>query len=162
MKNVPERIYLQISTKSESTTGKDKNEEFYQILSWSINRINENDIEYVISSKLNEYHAQFPVKIKHIKMFSKMSEFEKFANRTDIDILNIDIKVVNQSFIFQESFAGIIYYNEDALIKEQGLNDNSLPNHVVCKINMRPEHCYYREITMECKGCVNNANNCNI
>jgi hypothetical protein len=33
-------------------------------------------------------------------------------------------------------------------------------NSVVCKINMRPENCYYRDITMECKGCRNNPNNC--
>lgn len=36
----------------------------------------------------------------------------------------------------------------------------SVSNSVVCKINMRPENCYYRDITMECKGCRNNANNC--
>lgn len=33
-------------------------------------------------------------------------------------------------------------------------------NSVVCNIGMLPKNCYYRDITMECKGCRNNANNC--
>lgn len=33
-------------------------------------------------------------------------------------------------------------------------------NSVACNIGMLPKNCYYRDITMECKGCRNNANNC--
>lgn len=50
--------------------------------------------------------------MKRIAMFYKMTEFEEFVNRTDIEVLQIDIKVVEQSFIFQESFCGIVFYKE--------------------------------------------------
>jgi len=39
-----------------------------------------------------------------------MIEFELFVNQTDIEIIQIDIKVVEQSFQFQESFAAIVFY----------------------------------------------------
>lgn len=48
--------------------------------------------------------------MKKVKLFSYMSEFEEFVNRTDIDVIQVDVKVVEQSFLFQESFAGIVYY----------------------------------------------------
>lgn len=45
-----------------------------------------------------------------IKMFWYMSEFEEFVNRSDIEVKQIDIKVVEQNSTFQEGFAGIVYY----------------------------------------------------
>jgi hypothetical protein len=48
--------------------------------------------------------------MKKVQLFSKMSEFEKFINRTDIEIIQVDIKVVEQSFMFQESFAAVVFY----------------------------------------------------
>ena len=50
--------------------------------------------------------------MKRIKMFGVMKDFEEFVNRTDIDIIQVDVKVVDQSFYFQESFVGIVFYNE--------------------------------------------------
>ena len=41
-----------------------------------------------------------------------MSELEKFINRTDIEVLQVDIKVVEQSYMFQESFAAVVFYRE--------------------------------------------------
>ncbi len=42
-----------------------------------------------------------------------MSEFEEFINRTDIDVIKVDIKVVDQSYLFQEFFAAIVFYKEN-------------------------------------------------
>jgi len=64
-------------------------------------------------------------------------------------------------------------YASDIMMKflesERGQNDDTserqltipdVSNSVVCNIGMLPKNCYYRDITMECKGCRNNANNC--
>ena len=64
-------------------------------------------------------------------------------------------------------------YASDIMMKflesERGQNDDTserqltipdVNNSVVCNIGMLPKNCYYRDITMECKGCRNNANNC--
>jgi hypothetical protein len=48
--------------------------------------------------------------MKKVQLFSKMSDFEEFINRTDIDVIQVDIKVVEQSFMFQESFAAVVFY----------------------------------------------------
>lgn len=50
--------------------------------------------------------------MKRIKMFGVMKDFEEFVNRTDIEVIQVDVKVVDQSFYFQESFVGIIFYKE--------------------------------------------------
>lgn len=50
--------------------------------------------------------------MKKVKLFYTMSEFEAFVNRTDIEVLSVDVKVVEQSFMFQESFAAVIFYRE--------------------------------------------------
>ena len=50
--------------------------------------------------------------MKRVSLFSSMSEFEKFINRTDIEVLQVDIKVVEQSYMFQESFAAVVFYRE--------------------------------------------------
>ena len=41
-----------------------------------------------------------------------MADFESFINRTDIEVLQVDVKVVEQSFMFQESFAAVVFYKE--------------------------------------------------
>lgn len=41
-----------------------------------------------------------------------MEEFELFVNRQDIETISIDVKVVEQSFMFQQSFAAIVFYKE--------------------------------------------------
>lgn len=48
--------------------------------------------------------------MKKVQLFSRMSDFEEFVNRTDIEIIQVDIKVVEQSCIFQESFAAVVFY----------------------------------------------------
>jgi hypothetical protein len=50
--------------------------------------------------------------MKKIKLFDKVSEFEAFVNRTDIEVLQVDIKAVEQSFCFQEGFAAVVFYLE--------------------------------------------------
>lgn len=50
--------------------------------------------------------------MKKIKLFSKIVEFEEFVNREDIEILQVDIKAVEQSLFFQECFASVVYYKE--------------------------------------------------
>lgn len=42
----------------------------------------------------------------------------------------------------------------------KNLTTPCVSNSVVCNIGMLPVNCYYRNITMKCKGCKNNANNC--
>ena len=49
---------------------------------------------------------------KRVKLFATINEFEEFINREDIEIISTDIKVVEQSFCFQESFAGLVFYTE--------------------------------------------------
>ena len=50
--------------------------------------------------------------MKKVKLFTWMKDFEEFINKTDIKVLQVDIKVVEQSFQFQESFAAIVFYSE--------------------------------------------------
>ena len=50
--------------------------------------------------------------MKKVKLFSSMSEFEAFINRTDIEVLQVDVKVVEQSYMFQESFGAVVFYKE--------------------------------------------------
>ena len=50
--------------------------------------------------------------MKRLKLLATVSDFETFVNRTDIEILQLDIKVVEQSFSFQESFCAVVYYRE--------------------------------------------------
>jgi DNA-directed RNA polymerase alpha subunit len=50
--------------------------------------------------------------MKKVKIFNSISNFEEFVNRTDIETIQVDIKVVEQSHSFQEFFAGIVYYKE--------------------------------------------------
>lgn len=48
--------------------------------------------------------------MKKVQLFNKMSDFEEFINRTDIDVIQVDVKVMEQSFMFQESFAAVVFY----------------------------------------------------
>ena len=45
-------------------------------------------------------------------MTRMIKEFEDFVNRKDIDVISVDIKIVEQNCMFQEGFAGIIYYKQ--------------------------------------------------
>ncbi len=48
--------------------------------------------------------------MKKVQLFSQMSDFEEFINRTDIEVIQVDVKVVEQSYMFQESFAAVVFY----------------------------------------------------
>jgi hypothetical protein len=48
--------------------------------------------------------------MKKVQLFNKISEFEEFINRADIDVIQVDVKVVEQSYMFQESFAAVVFY----------------------------------------------------
>ena len=48
--------------------------------------------------------------MKKVQLFSQMSDFEEFINRTDIEVIQVDVKVVEQSYTFQESFAAVVFY----------------------------------------------------
>tara|TARA_R110000744_G_scaffold373668_1_gene485977 strand:- start:383 stop:700 length:318 start_codon:yes stop_codon:yes gene_type:complete len=48
-------------------------------------------------------------KKKKIKMFDSIEMFEEFVN-TDIEILQMDLKAVEQSYRFQECFCAVVYY----------------------------------------------------
>jgi hypothetical protein len=52
--------------------------------------------------------------MKRVKIAYTVEEFEEFINRRDINILQVDVKAVEQSFIFQEGFMGIVYYEDVA------------------------------------------------
>lgn len=48
--------------------------------------------------------------MKKIELLRSVSDFESFVNREDIEIIQTDVKVVEQSFLFQEGFAAVVYY----------------------------------------------------
>jgi hypothetical protein len=52
--------------------------------------------------------------MKRVKIAYTVEEFEEFINRRDINILQVDVKAVEQSFMFQEGFMGIVYYEDVA------------------------------------------------
>jgi hypothetical protein len=62
--------------------------------------------------------------MKRLKLLAKVSEFEAFVNRTDIEILQLDIKAVEQSFLFRESFCAFVYYRELEEVMAKVFNTN--------------------------------------
>lgn len=50
--------------------------------------------------------------MKRVELFNTMKSFEDFVNRTDIEVISVDIKVVEQSYTFQEGFAAVIFYKD--------------------------------------------------
>lgn len=48
--------------------------------------------------------------MKKIEIITSKEELEFFVNRTDIDIIQIDIKAVEQNSFAQEWFIAIIFY----------------------------------------------------
>jgi len=58
MKNIPEKIYLQIGDDSDVTIGDeipDFNELYHKAISWSSEQINSNDIEYILNKPTKSY-----------------------------------------------------------------------------------------------------------
>lgn len=50
--------------------------------------------------------------MKRIKIITSSVELEEFVNRTNIEIIQVDIKAVGQSFFAQEWFIAVIFYKE--------------------------------------------------
>lgn len=50
--------------------------------------------------------------MKRVQLFAKVSDFEDFVNRPDIEVLQVDVKSVEQSFSFQEGFSAVVFYIE--------------------------------------------------
>lgn len=48
--------------------------------------------------------------MKRVKVFSSIAEFEEFINSETIETIQIDVKAVEQSFHFQDSFMAIVFY----------------------------------------------------
>ena len=48
--------------------------------------------------------------MKKVQLFNTMESFEEFINRTDIEVIQVDIKVVEQSYMFQQNFAAVVFY----------------------------------------------------
>lgn len=51
-----------------------------------------------------------PKRLKKIMAIASMSYFEKFLNDPAVEIIQVEMKVVEQSFQFQESFFAIVSY----------------------------------------------------
>lgn len=50
--------------------------------------------------------------MKRIKIITSSVELEEFVNRTNIEIIQVDIKAVEQSIFAQEWFIAVIFYKE--------------------------------------------------
>lgn len=50
--------------------------------------------------------------MKRIKIITSSVELEEFVNRTNIEIIQVDIKAVEQNFFAQEWFIAVIFYKE--------------------------------------------------
>lgn len=50
--------------------------------------------------------------MKKIKIITGSYELEQFVNRTDIEIIQMDIKAVEQNAFAQEWFIAVIFYKE--------------------------------------------------
>lgn len=50
--------------------------------------------------------------MKKIKIITSSSELEQFVNRTDIEIIQMDIKAVEQNIFAKEWFIAVIFYTE--------------------------------------------------
>ena len=48
--------------------------------------------------------------MKKVKLFYRINEFEDFVNSPDIEIIQLDIKGMDMSSIFQECFFAVVYY----------------------------------------------------
>jgi hypothetical protein len=80
--------------------------------------------------------------MRKVKILTSKKEIEEISARTDIKILCLDIKAVEQSYSFQESICAVVCYEDDLNIIEskqraefakaamQGLLSNGIPNNI--------------------------------
>lgn len=57
-------------------------------------------------------HLQSKKGRKLVKMFRDMATFENFVNGDKFEILQVDVKAVEQSSRYQEGFAAVVFYRE--------------------------------------------------
>jgi len=50
--------------------------------------------------------------MKRIEIAYTTQIFEEIVNRKDVNILQVDVKGVEQNALFQQGFIGIVYYEE--------------------------------------------------
>lgn len=49
-------------------------------------------------------------KMKRVQLFNTIEGFEEFINRTNIEVIQVDVKMVEQSYMFQQNFAAVVFY----------------------------------------------------
>jgi hypothetical protein len=52
------------------------------------------------------------MEMKRVELCYSLDAFNELINRTDIEVLQIDVKVVEKSYYFQEGFCGVVFYKE--------------------------------------------------
>lgn len=51
--------------------------------------------------------------MKRVKVVTSNAELEEFLARTDIEIINVDVRSCEQSWFAQEYFTAVIYYDDE-------------------------------------------------
>ena len=51
--------------------------------------------------------------MKRVKITTSNAELEEFLARTDIEIINVDVRSCEQSWFAQEYFTAVIYYDDE-------------------------------------------------
>ena len=51
--------------------------------------------------------------MKRVKLFNSMVSFEEFINRKDIEVIQVDVKAVERSYMFQQNFAAVVLYRQE-------------------------------------------------
>ena len=51
--------------------------------------------------------------MKKVKITTSNAELEEFLARTDIEIINVDVRSCEQSWFAQEYFTAVIYYDDE-------------------------------------------------
>lgn len=51
--------------------------------------------------------------MKKVKVITSNAELEEFLARTDIEVINVDVRSCEQSWFAQEYFTAVIYYDDE-------------------------------------------------
>jgi hypothetical protein len=62
--------------------------------------------------KMTDHNGDFNKMGKRIELFYTISDFESFVNRTDIKIIQVDVKGVEISHTFQQGFFAVVFYEQ--------------------------------------------------
>jgi hypothetical protein len=72
---------------------------------------------------MTDHNGDFNKMGKRIELFYTISDFESFVNRTDIKIIQVDVKGVERSHTFQQGFFAVVFY-------EQHFDKKIITNHI--------------------------------